>query len=44
MGNKAFRTKEKGNTDWQPPTNTPTRFMFKAYKYLLSWELKEIFP
>ena len=28
MGNLAFNTKEKGTTDFQPPTDTLARFMY----------------
>ena len=28
MGSKGFKTEEKEMTDCQPPTNTPTRFMY----------------
>ena len=49
MTNKAFKTKEKGMTDYQPPANTPAMFiqyMWKLYLQIPTWlgetTLKEI--
>ena len=34
MGNKAFKTKEKGVTHCQPPINVPARFTYKLLERL----------
>ena len=39
MGSQGFKTKEKGTTDCQPPTNTSSRFMYKQNLQVLEFSL-----